>query len=320
MELRYGIQACPQRFAALMEGGIGFELMRRAVRAIPDRLRGKTRLARVAVRPFLKAGMTRVPDRFGNVLHLPSLEEPISVGLFAFGVYEPDTLGAILRHLPPSGVFVDVGANVGALALPAAACRPAARIVCIEADPKIISLLRRNATENGRSNITIIHCLAGPVEDPQVSFYRAPTAKFGMGSIGPQFGASPVELTQRRLDEVLDELEPRVDDIDVVKLDIEGAEFGALQGLYRRLTGRRPPVIVFEFSDWAETRIDGQAAGSAQQFLLSLGYRLFRLARGGKPGEPFERAVTAGSAMILALPSSRRASTGGIELANARTI
>lgn len=123
-----------------------------------------------------------------------------------------------------------------------------------------------------------------------------------MGSVGPQFGPSPLTLVQRPLDAVLDEL--AIDDVDVVKLDIEGAEFGALQGLWRRLTSPRPPAIVFEFADWAETRIDGQAAGSAQQFLLSLGYHLFRLARGGGPGERFERPVTAGSTRILALPSA----------------
>src|SRR6266481_1927581 len=111
------------------EGGLAFDLIRRAVRAVPDHLPGKTRLARASLRPFLKSGMTCIPDRFGNVLHLPSLEEPISVGLFAFGVYEPDTLGAILHHLRPSGLFVDVGANVGALSLPVAACRPDARII-----------------------------------------------------------------------------------------------------------------------------------------------------------------------------------------------
>jgi FkbM family methyltransferase len=289
------------------EGGLAFDLIRRVVRAVPDRLRGKTRLARLALRRFLNAEMARIPDRFGNVLHVPSLEEPISIGLFAFGVYEPDTLGAILQHLHPSGVFVDVGANVGALALPVAANRPGAQIICVEADPQIISLLRRNVTENGRSNIRIVNCLAGPIDDPQVSFYRAPTAKFGMGSIGPQFGASPVKLTQRTLDEVLDKL--AIDDVDVVKLDIEGAEFGALQGLSRRLTSLHPPAIVFEFADWAETRVAGQAAGSAQQFLFLLGYCLFPLARGGGPGARLERPNVTGSSMILALPPSRGAAT-----------
>ncbi len=67
------------------EGGLALDLLRRAVRAVPDRLRGKTRLARLALRTINNGKMARIPDRFGNVLHLPSLEEPMSVGLFGFG-------------------------------------------------------------------------------------------------------------------------------------------------------------------------------------------------------------------------------------------
>lgn len=285
------------------EGGFGFDLTRRVVRAIPDCLRGKTRLARAALRTFLRGEASAIPDRYGNSLRVPSLDEPISVALFAFGIYEPDTVAAILRHLSPRGVFVDVGANVGALSLPVAACRPDAQIISIEADPEIASLLRQNVIENKRSNnISVVNSLAGAIDKPHVPFYCAPSAKFGMGSIGPQFRTEPMLLAQRRLDAILDEL--AIEQVDVVKLDIEGAEFGALQGLSRRLKSRGPPAIVFEFADWAETRINGQAAGSAQEFLLSLGYRLFRLARAGRAGEQLEHPVTTGSTMILALPCS----------------
>lgn len=103
---------------------------------------------------------------------------------------------------------------------------------------------------------------------------------------------------------ILDEL--AIERVDVVKLDIEGAEVGALQGLIQRLTSGGSPVIVFEFADLAETRIAGQAARDAQEFLLSLGYSLFRLVRGGGPGELPTRPLTTGSTMILALPPVRR--------------
>jgi FkbM family methyltransferase len=280
--------------------GPAFGFVRSLIRAVPDGLPGKTRLARLALRPFLQNKSVCVPDSFGNVLLLPSLQEPIALGLFAFGVYESDTLSAILSHLSSAGVFVDVGANIGALALPVAAQRPDARIVCIEADPEIVPLLQWNIMNNGRSNVTVVKCVAGPAKGEK-SFYPAPAEKFGMGSLGPQFGATPVILQQCALDEVLDEL--AVGNVDVVKLDIEGAEFGALHGLGRRLRSNKPPIIILEFTDWAETRIDGQAAGDAQQFLLRLRYRLFRLSYRGMPGVPITRPVTTGSAMILALPS-----------------
>jgi hypothetical protein len=110
----------------------------------------------------------RLCDRFGNMLLLPSLREAIALHLFAFGVYEPDTIAAIVARLSASGVYVDVGANVGALALAVAAQRPATRIVCIDADPEIVDVLRRNVTENKRSNVTIVECLAGPAADRAV--------------------------------------------------------------------------------------------------------------------------------------------------------
>ena len=161
-------------------------------------------------------------------------------------------------------------------------------------------MLRRNVAENRRPNISVVETLAGPAADPAVSFYRAPTHKFGMGSIGPQFG-SPIVIPQRPLDDVFDEL--GLEKIDVVKLDIEGAEFGALRGLSRRLDGRGAPALVFEFTDWAEARIAGQTPGDSQRYLMSQGYRLFRI--GHK--RPLERPLTVGSAMILALPQGSTA-------------
>jgi FkbM family methyltransferase len=275
--------------------------VRQLVRMIPDSLPSKTRIARVVVKHFNNYRCVHLPDRYGNVLTLPSLQDPIAFHLFAFGVYEPDTIAVILARLSASGVYVDVGANVGALALAIAAQRPAVRIVCIEADPEIAEVLRRNVADNKRSNIRTVECVAGPVRS-QVAFYRAPIHKFGMGSIGPQFGGLPLRLRQRPLDDLLDELV--IDDVDIVKLDVEGSELGVLRGLAFRLGGPRPPAIVFEFADWAEARIAGQLPGDAQAYLLSIGYRLFRVVAGGSPGAVLEAPLTSGSAMILAIPPS----------------
>jgi FkbM family methyltransferase len=276
-----------------------FHALRRVVRSIPDGIPGKNRVARLALRQLRKLVPVRIPDRYGNELWCPSLEEPIATALFANGIYEPDTLANILTRLDLNGTYLDVGANVGAIALPVAALRPDVRVVCVEADPDIATILRRNIVENARQNVTVIECLAGPESDASVKFYRAPTHKFGMGSVGPQFETPPVVLRQRAADDVLDELE--LSTIDVVKLDIEGAELGALRGLVRRLNNGKKPAVIFEFNDWAEARIPGQSPGDAQAFLMSLGYRLFVLAPDGSPGTALNNPITAGAAMILAI-------------------
>lgn len=274
-----------------------FSVIHGLTRAIPDALPGKRRVARFALRALDRGEPVHVPDRFGNTLWCPSLREPIAESLFACGVYEPDTLAAISSHLPEHGVYLDVGANIGALALPVAALHPHAKVICVEADPDIAAALRGNATRNGRGNVTVLELLAGAQSQASVPFYRAPDRKFGMGSIGPQFGDAPVELSQRALDEVLDEL--GVPSVDVVKLDVEGAELGALRGLERRLAGPNPPTVIFEFADWAEARIPGQQPGDAQRYLMQLGYRLSRLA-GRRTGQtPRSEPMTSGSAMLV---------------------
>lgn len=268
----------------------------RALRCIPDRLPGKTRVARWAAAQFGRTTAIQIADRFHNRLTVPSLQEPIAISLFASGVYEPETLSTCLRYLPSDGVFVDVGANIGAISLPIASLRPGGRVIAIEADPRIAVTLRKNMADSRRQNITVVECIAG-ADDAEVLFYPAPADHFGMGSIGPQFSNSGEQLTQRPLDDVLDEL--LIDRVHVVKLDIEGAEARALRGLSRRISGEHPPAVIFEFSDWAEARITGQQPGDAQRFLCSLGYELHKIRRGGRL-EPLRQAVNKGGAMILA--------------------
>jgi len=286
--------------AAPGNNGVVFDLVRLAIRSVPSRMRGKARLSRLLASPFFGRDLVRIPDRFGNAVWCPSLKEPIAVALFADGVYEPDTIAKIVSSLPPNGTYVDVGANVGTVALAVSALRRDARIVCIEALPAIAALLRRNVQENARSNIAVVEALAGANDGVDTPFYAAPASSFGMGSIGPQFGVKPVALRQRRLDGVLDEL--GVGDVDVVKIDVEGAEVQALRGLAHRLAGAHPPTVVFEFADWAETRIEGQASGDAQRLLVSHGYRLCRLGTHGREPLPLGEPLTEGAAMLVALP------------------
>src|SRR5262249_8075985 len=157
-------------------------------------------------------------------------------------------VAAILSRIPREGVYLDVGANIGAIALPVARQRPDVRVICVEADPDMAEVLRRNVANNALPNVSVAECLAGPCSKEAVRFYTAPLDKFGMGSIGPQFDRPSVLLRQVALDELLDDM--GVDHVDVMKLDVEGSELGVLQGLTRRLAGSRSLKILFEFSDW----------------------------------------------------------------------
>src|SRR5262249_42858830 len=146
---------------------------------------------------------------------------------------------------------------------------------CIEADPKIQRLLQDNVNRNACGRAQVVACVAGATDGQLVAFYPAPEDQFGMGSLGPQFHNAPIMLEQRSLDAMLAEMD--IHRVDVIKIDVEGAELGVLQGAQRLLASERPPAIVFEFADWAEARIPGQQPGDAQAALLASGYRIFRL-------------------------------------------
>ena len=270
------------------------------LRLIPDGLPGKTRLGRMLLRPFMSRTPAVLRDDSGNVYVVPSYAETIAQQIFTFGSYERDTVKAICTFLPKGGTFIDIGANIGALSLPVAKALPCVSILCIEADPKLHLLLQQNVDRNNCKQVHVISCVAGANDGQSVAFYQAPDDKFGMGSLGPQFNAAPIMLKQRSLDRILEDL--HFDTVDVVKMDVEGAELKVLQGARRLLASKRPPVIIFEFCDWAEERIAGQKPGDAQASLLGNGYRLFCLEKAGSLGQELLTPLRHGFAELVAVP------------------
>ena len=193
------------RHCPMLDRQRAFHLARLFVRAVPD-MPGKLRFARFALRPFRKLQSVRMPDRFGNTLCCPSVEEPIAVAIFANGVYEPDTVAGILGRIPKDGVYLDVGANIGAIALPVARQRPDVQRHLHRGRSGHGHDLATQRGEQRAPNITVAECLAGPCSEEAVRFYTAPLGNFGMGSIGPQFDRPPVVLRQVALDELLDDM------------------------------------------------------------------------------------------------------------------
>jgi hypothetical protein len=133
-----------------------------------------------------------------------------------------------------------------------------------------------------------------------LTFYNAPEAKFGMGSLTNRFGTEGIAVPTVALDDAV--RAHGIDRVRAIKVDVEGFELGVFQGATQILTQPSAPVVFFEFNDWAENRPEqGVRAGDAQRYLLSLGYHLQRLddfLAGLLPGS---EVIETGSADLVAI-------------------
>jgi FkbM family methyltransferase len=274
-------------------------------RATPAEWRGKARLARCVLGRQLRDEDVLLHTRWG-ALAVPSTRDPMGFNLLINGTYEPDSLRLLEESLYPGARFVDVGATIGLMTVVAARRVGAAgRVLALEASARMHRYLQENVRRNQLSDIvTVKHCAVQDVEGGSRAFYDAPLDNFGMGALVPQFSQTPTLVPTRTLDAVLSEWDPSP--IDVLKVDVEGFEASVFQGACRALTAERAPLILFEFTDWADTRA-GFAAGFAQEFLLRLGYRLALLPDWLRAKTYLEGPLISGDEiMLVAVPPHRQ--------------
>jgi FkbM family methyltransferase len=151
--------------------------------------------------------------------------------------YEPEVRQAVREHVRPGDVVVDIGANVGCIALLAAAITgPAGRVIAIEPNPDNVQMLYRGILLNGFEHVDVLPYAA--------SNRRAVLALTGGTSnthlvSGRAADAEGYCVQSIALDETLAWL-PR---LDFVKIDIEGYEPLALEGFTRSIERWRPTLL-----------------------------------------------------------------------------
>lgn len=167
-------------------------------------------------------------------------------------------LQAFIKHL--GGDLVDIGANMGAVAIPVAVMFPESRVYCFEAQRIVYQQLCGNAVLNQAYNVYPYHLAIGAPEDAgtmiDVPFpdYARDT---NIGSISLDDRVNKAEefefdryekVTQMPLDSL------GLTNIGVVKIDVEGMELKVLQGMKEMLRANNFPAVVFEI--WRDTKYD----------------------------------------------------------------
>jgi FkbM family methyltransferase len=232
-----------------------FEVRRRLTKGWLDQAR-VIDLSRVGFDPKLRAIEMEVVPR-----------EVMNKALFLYGIFEISETRLVQSFLRPGMTFVDVGANIGYYTLVAAQLvGPEGAVHAFEPNIEVADRLERNVRLNGLANTRVYRqAMAG--RTGEVSFYAsAVNENSGISSIFPGSGLGVAKIVPAvSLDDFSVGLSGRR--IDLLKMDIEGAELQVIEGGRRVLETTNAPALLFESVD----------VKRLLPTLVDLGYRIKRL-------------------------------------------
>jgi FkbM family methyltransferase len=189
----------------------------------------------------------------------PPLQQGRSAGLVV-SQFNPKWLDEL--QIQPRTIL-DVGALDAGVSIFLRQHFPSASIFAIEADPKLFTAIEKNAKPFDVSPINVALC----ERDGRIRWYPAASGR-GQGSILAARRSGhhlpPIEVACTRLDTLC--TGRRIDAIDFVHMDVEGAEYEVLLGL-----GALRPRAIFLETIWRELWI---GARSAHRLLSQMGYCL----------------------------------------------
>ena len=245
--------------------------------------KGKVRLVNSFSRWLRHPGDSETVRRGTGYTMRLDLEDMVQESIFFFGFYERPLATYFLSLLSEGMVFIDVGAHVGQYTLLASKkVGPSGHVYSFEPHPRNFEALSYNVALNRFTNVSLLNAaLADSVAECElfVNAANAGAKNRGTHSLRVQkewIQSAKIPIKALRLDDVLSDITR----LDVLKIDVEGAELLVLKGAQQLLV-RFKPVIAFESSEESAASF-GHSTTDAKRFLAQLGYRLFRLPAEGR--------------------------------------
>lgn len=217
----------------------------RATRRVLAQAPVPERWAREAVKTQLRLAAGRVGRADGLV--------QVKVGRFDVTGFSIPSLAYLHREIfvglqyyfstqRPNPFIVDGGSNIGMSVLFFKSLYPSARVLAFEPAQPAHELLVRNVEANGLRDVEVHRAALGR-EDGDVPFFedRDDPATFRMSTRSERLPGTASAVPQRRLSQLLS------DDVDLLKLDVEGSEDDVLAELVDSQAVSRVRQLVVEY-------------------------------------------------------------------------
>lgn len=206
--------------------------------------------------------------------------DPLDCMALAKGWYEPQETGWYDANVKPGEYVVEAGANIGVFTLQL--CRlvgPDGLVRSYEPDPDLYALLDRNIEANGYHNAILRQAAVGDAARTMTLFRTAKNTG-DTRLFGHDVDSGSVDVAVVALDDELADDDRR---IDLLKIDIQGAEPLAFRGMRRVIAERPPRRIMMEF--WPHGMVGmGEDPRAHIDFLVDAGYDVTTL----DDGLPFD--------------------------------
>lgn len=232
--------------------------------------------------PILLGDRVLAWTRRGQRIYLVPQDVDMTPHILLHGTWEAHVEQTLLRFARPGSVVIDLGSNVGyyTIAL-CSAVEPSGRVYAFEPHPQLMRLLQATLFVNGLLHLIELHACAAS-DGPGNLILASSPDHYGSGNISPSqpdagYAADyceRVEVPAVTLDAALGD---RVASVDLMHLDIEGAEPLALRGA-QSLIERSPNLKIV--TEWSVGMMAARAnVGDFVAWLDGLGFRFWRIDR-----------------------------------------
>jgi FkbM family methyltransferase len=259
---------------------------------------------------LLKAGGNEQRVKvFGKWMYVDLWDSAVATNLFVNHVWEPEETNLISALLRKGDVFVDIGANIGYFTLLASGVvGSAGKVFAFEPSPRNFRLLRKNVETNRCQNVQLeakaimaackpltLHLSNINFGDHRV-YASHDDATYNQGA--PRSEVQVEGIT-------LDSYFPSGVRVDLVKMDVQGAEYFALQGMKRVLLENHDILCVMEF--WRHGLIEAGASPQALlQELMQLGFIMHRIDHGEVVPAPVDEILSVDEHEVVNLLLARK--------------
>ena len=202
----------------------------------------------------------------------------VAPSLLMRGVWEPEATALFQRLIRPGDTVFDLGANLGMYTLLAArAAGPGGVVHAFEPNGRYADLIARSISVNGFTDRARVHDVALGEAEGQAELVFSWAWGGGGHLATDDSGADPAQQRQPCRVIALDEMFADPDfRVDVVKMDIEGAEGRALRGMWRLLERSPDARVIFEFAPGL-LALHGVGAAEMIHLLSELGFRFWEV-------------------------------------------